>query len=195
MPRISALETIATTDDADQLPVNDVSAVTTKKITLGGLVAWLQAKVGWITTAMLANAAVTTPKFKPSVINYLPASSGTVNTTSITMVDVPGISTTYTTGPTAERLMIECAAMTIVNGAAGHVTLNINGVDMPDEFVYNNATSYWLRQSKTYFYDAPANTLLTLKFRYRQENAAFNVTVHLDTIYRPTIRGISISNA
>lgn len=55
MPRISALDTITTPDDADQIPLNDVSVPQTKKITLAGLLTWLQTKLGWITPAMISN--------------------------------------------------------------------------------------------------------------------------------------------
>lgn len=64
MPKISALEAMITIDEADQLPINDVSATQTKRLSLAGLVLWLQAKIGWITTAMLANNAVTSAKIE-----------------------------------------------------------------------------------------------------------------------------------
>lgn len=195
MPKISALPEITNIDPLDQLPVNDVSAKTTKRMSLTALVGWLQSRISWITTAMLADSSVTTPKIKPSVINFLPNTTGTRATTSTALVDVPDAVTSYTSGPTAERLILEFSAMTLVNGSAGHVAVSINGVDMPDELVYNNASGIWQRQTKTYIYDVAANTTILLRLRFRIENSANTFTIHMDSIYRPAIRGIAISNA
>lgn len=56
--KISALPTLTTPDGADQLPINDVSATTTKKMTLTVLKEWFQSLTQWITNPMLALAAV-----------------------------------------------------------------------------------------------------------------------------------------
>lgn len=53
MPKIPALPPIASPDGADQLPIEDVSANTTKFITLTGLKNWLATLTNWITAAML----------------------------------------------------------------------------------------------------------------------------------------------
>lgn len=60
--KISALPPQTTPDGADQLPTNDVSATTTKKMTLTVLKEWFQSLVGWITTAMIGDAQVTWSK-------------------------------------------------------------------------------------------------------------------------------------
>lgn len=53
MPKISALDEIAQADDLDQFPIDDVSASTTKRMKLSGLVTWLQSKVKIIKASMI----------------------------------------------------------------------------------------------------------------------------------------------
>lgn len=62
MPKISALPPAGTLADDDETPFVDDDVATTKKFTLAGLLVWLQSKVGWIVTAMLADGAVTNIK-------------------------------------------------------------------------------------------------------------------------------------
>lgn len=62
MPKISALPAMTTADGDDPAPIVDDSAGSTKKITLTKMKEWLQSLVGWISTAMLADAAVTNVK-------------------------------------------------------------------------------------------------------------------------------------
>jgi len=63
MPKISSLTPIVSPDDADVLPIVDDSATETKKMSLSTLVVWLQNIVGWITTAMIEDEAVTPSKW------------------------------------------------------------------------------------------------------------------------------------
>ena len=62
MPKISALPVITSPDSADELPIVDTSASSTKKMTLTKLKEWLQSLVGWVTTAAIADGAVTPAK-------------------------------------------------------------------------------------------------------------------------------------
>lgn len=62
MPKISGLPVLSSPADDDEIAVVDDSAATTKKLTLAGFVAWLQSKIAWITTAMIADSAVTPDK-------------------------------------------------------------------------------------------------------------------------------------
>lgn len=64
MVKISALPAMTSPDGADPAPVVDDSAGQTKKITLTKLKEWLQSLTGWITTAMLADSAVTPAKWQ-----------------------------------------------------------------------------------------------------------------------------------
>jgi hypothetical protein len=67
MPKISALPTITTPDGSDELAIVDVSDNTTKRITLTKVKDWLVSLVGWITTAMIADKAVTSEKLSATV--------------------------------------------------------------------------------------------------------------------------------
>jgi hypothetical protein len=62
MPKIPSLPPMTSPDTADELPIEDVSASTTKYITLTKLKEWFQSLSGWISTAMLAAGAVTDTK-------------------------------------------------------------------------------------------------------------------------------------
>lgn len=62
MPKISALPPMTTADAADEQPIVDTSVSTTKKWSLTLLKTYLQSLVGWISTAMLADNAVTAAK-------------------------------------------------------------------------------------------------------------------------------------
>lgn len=54
MPKIPALPPMTSVDTADELPIEDVSAGTTKYITLTKLKEWFQSLTAWITYAMVA---------------------------------------------------------------------------------------------------------------------------------------------
>jgi hypothetical protein len=62
MPKISALPPMTSADGDDEAPIVDDSVTTTKKFTLTLLKEWLQSLVGWITTAMITDGAVTAAK-------------------------------------------------------------------------------------------------------------------------------------
>lgn len=62
MPKIPALPPMTSPDTADMLPIEDVSAGSTKYITLTKLKEWFQSLVGWITTAMIGDLQVTNSK-------------------------------------------------------------------------------------------------------------------------------------
>lgn len=64
MPKISALPSMTAPDGADPAPIVDDSVGSTKKITLTAMKEWLQSLAGWISTAMIASAAVTPPKWR-----------------------------------------------------------------------------------------------------------------------------------
>ena len=62
MPKISALPPNISPDGDDELPGVDGSTASTIKWTLNTIKAWLQSLVGWISTNMLADGAVTGAK-------------------------------------------------------------------------------------------------------------------------------------
>ena len=67
MPKIPGLPVMTSPDGADEIPIEDVSVTTTKYITLTKLKEWLQALVGWISTAMLADGAATYLKWTNTI--------------------------------------------------------------------------------------------------------------------------------
>lgn len=68
MPKISDLPVLTSPADSDALVINDDSASTTKKIAASDFVTWIQTKleavVGWITTAMIDDNAITAAKIE-----------------------------------------------------------------------------------------------------------------------------------
>lgn len=142
MPKISALEAMISIDDADQLPINDVSAVTTKRLSLAGLVLWLQSKIGWITTAMLANGAVTLEKMADSAKNR-PIFSGyqSTNLTAYSGIQKFGQSFVDTanawnnttglyTCPIAGLYYVNYTGFIDTSGGAGGVHIRKNGTNI-----------------------------------------------------------------
>ena len=89
MPRISQLPSLTTADNADEIAIVDVSASTTKKITRGDL---LKAPLpnNSVTTAAIANNAVTAPKIDsatfPALIKSSQNASSGSATTDMTIV-------------------------------------------------------------------------------------------------------------
>lgn len=141
------------------------------------------------------DSSVVTQAVKLSVIDYTYAPGGTVATNSASFVDVGG-SVTYTTGSTPERILVWFHCMGISNGAAPiHTTLSFNGVDQPDICLYNNSSAVWAKAERLYIYDAPANTAVVIKMRYKAEGGSSNVTFHNASPYNASIRGFAISNA
>lgn len=62
MPKIPSYPPMTAPDGADEIPIEDISAGQTKYITLTKLKEWFQSLTLWITTAMIADAAVTKAK-------------------------------------------------------------------------------------------------------------------------------------
>lgn len=97
MPKIPALPPMTSVDTADELPIEDVSANTTKYITLTKLKEWFQSLVGWITTAMIGDSQVTAAKLSTSalllgrsIVSATITPSGATETTIIsTTITVP----------------------------------------------------------------------------------------------------------
>lgn len=67
MPKIPALPPMTSPADADEVPIEDVSASTTKYLTLVKLKEWFQGLTSWITTAMITDEAVTSEKITSTV--------------------------------------------------------------------------------------------------------------------------------
>lgn len=80
--KVSGLPNDTSLDDNHYVILNDPTGPTTKRTTLGTIVAYLQAKAGWIVTAMIGDSQVTAAKLDKTTIptrkisGILAASSG-----------------------------------------------------------------------------------------------------------------------
>lgn len=88
MPRISALPSLTTADNSDELPIVDVSASVTKKITRGDL---LKAPLptNSVTTAAITNASVTEPKIDFSSFGNRTQSFTGTGATTVSLTSLP----------------------------------------------------------------------------------------------------------
>ncbi len=82
MPKISALPPAGSLADDDETPFVDDSVGSTKKFSLSGLKTWLQSLASWVTTAMLANNAVTSTKLTAALLSPQ-ASTGDLSTSYV----------------------------------------------------------------------------------------------------------------
>ena len=126
-------------------------------------------------------------------INFLDSGGSNFTTTSATNVDITGITTTYTTGPTPERLYIWFQGMVMNSAvASGEVTLSINGTDQTDLSAYKDDSGQWDNFCKMYIYDAPANTAIVIKGRAKNSGGN-TLTFHRSAPYTSSIRGFATS--
>jgi hypothetical protein len=149
------------------------------------------ALVDMVDTNALQDAAVTTRKLKPS--HQLFTSNGTnQQTTSTTYVDVPGMSTTYTSGLTAETLLIWFTGMIYKDTTgSGQALLNIAGTDMKPT-LYTEPSDTWQTQTRMYQYNIAANTTITLKARFNQAGGG-TMNFHNGADFAGQIRIIAFS--
>lgn len=92
MPKIPSLPALTTAADADEIPIEDVSASTTKKMTLTKLKEYLQALTSWVTPSMRSggfyigtlsitstgNKVVTGVGFQPKAVLFIMSTEGAV---------------------------------------------------------------------------------------------------------------------
>lgn len=116
MPKISALPPMTTADAADEAPIVDTSVSTTKKWTLTLLKTYLQSLVGWLTTAMIADNAVTAVKLATTAIKIGKAQvTSSVNLTT-SYGDIISVTVTVPSG--GRDLLLVCTYPQ-VQGTAG----------------------------------------------------------------------------
>jgi len=98
MPKISALPPMTTADAADEAPIVDTSATTTKKWTLTLLKSYLQSLVGWLTTAMIADNAVTAVKLATTAIKIGKAQVTSTVNLNTSYADIISVTVTVPSG-------------------------------------------------------------------------------------------------
>lgn len=145
-----------------------------------------------ILTRHILDANITTRKLKPSTINFTDAGGSNFTTTSGSYVDITGMTTTYNSGPTAERLFVWLEGMTLNSTvASGEVILNINGVAETNVAEYKDDAT-WDRMSYLVVRDIPASTAVVIKAQGRNSGGA-TLTWHRASPYLGSIRGFTIS--
>lgn len=151
-----------------------------------------------ILTRHILTSNVTTPKVKLSTIDYEDAGAASnFSVTATTMTDVSGISTTYTSGATAERLILFMQFMATSTSSYGfYFTLNVNGVD--GKLAYTTIiNAKWDTITKMYIFDIPASTTVTIKPRAYTQSGG-NISWGRDNTnggFRTKITGVAMSNA
>lgn len=179
MPKISALPPMTTADAADEAPIVDTSATTTKKWTLTLLKTYLQSLTSWITTAMITNASVTADKLGLAGNRAAVATSQATSSTTYVDLATAGPSVTVTIGANGQALII--IACIGVNSTSGYVDMSFdisgaNTISAATNGATNNRRLYWfgtedgkLHYSTLFTGLTPGST--TFKAQYRAVSA------------------------
>ena len=200
MPKYGGLEEITTIADADELAIKDVSVPKTKRISLAALRAYYQTIAGWITTAMLAVSAATTPKVKLNTINSRAAGGFTVQgarytTSSTAVATIPGCTMNYTSGNTAERLILKMEVMAMSTSSNSEITLYVDNTQYLPR-IYVDPSASWVRHGQTYVVDVPANTTVALSIRgFCAVNTTQLHVTNETANWMPSLTGFAMSNA
>jgi hypothetical protein len=119
----------------------------------------------------MARTKLTKSQISAGNIDFTDSGAGAgVNFTgaSTALADVAGVTTTYTSGSTPERLYLWLSFM--AEGSAANVntffSLNVNSVDLDNRF-FTALNGVWLPISQFFKADIPANTTVTIKARYK----------------------------
>lgn len=127
MPRIVGLPpTTEDLADDDLFPIHNTSTGDTEKSTLTKLKEYLQALVGWITTPMIADSAVTSRK---SALTIVGASGVDQNPVSTTIGDIASSSVTFSVDVDSYILVTVSAWMQTNSTAFLDIYLNVDGTD------------------------------------------------------------------
>jgi hypothetical protein len=125
MPKISALPAMTTADGDDPAPIVDDSAGSTKKITLTKMKEWLQSLAGWISTAMVADAAITPSKLSTGATRATVTTVQATSSTSYVDLATAGPSVTVTIGANGTALII-IAAVGASSSASGFADMSFD---------------------------------------------------------------------
>lgn len=173
MPKIPALPPMTSPDAADELPIEDVSANTTKYITLTKLKEWFQALTNFVVTAMITDAAVTWAKIDRTT---LPAAGGLIvdteqSTTSTSFTDLATVQAVTVTVPSSGKVAVHLRCAVRNTGAnyglmgvalSGATTQAANdNLAMFTNIAVDNAFGTTLYMSGL----TPGSTTFTAKFR------------------------------
>lgn len=136
---------------------------------------------------------ISTGQLKPRILDWIDSGGSNFTTSSTTYVAITGISTTYTSGATPEKLFVWFQGMASVSTvASGQVTLGVNGTPISGDLAeYTDENTSWDRFSHLYIIDVAANTTITLA-GYAQTNTG-TLNFHRSSPYLASMRGFAIS--
>ena len=103
---------------------------------------------------------------------WLDAGGTNVTVTSTSLVDITGVSTTWTNPYNSTvRLEITVDFMLVANGGTygAYFTMNVGGVDLTQRYA-TLISGKWDTITKTFFVDVPANATVTIKGRMRTQS-------------------------
>lgn len=145
----------------------------------------------------MENGTATSTQVKLGNFNVQGDGSANFSTSSSTYVDVTGLTVTYTTGSTPERLFIWAGAMISgsANSSGNSVIVNINGSQNGyDGVFYTPGAGQWFIGERMLIFDAPASTGVTIKLQAKAGSGT--ITVENTSSYpTPYIRGFAINNS
>jgi hypothetical protein len=152
---------------------------------------------GIIVTRHHATSAVTTPKMKPTTILLTAPQSGSYSNSTTTWTDI--YSWNYTSGATAERLILEggCLTQQATSGNA-NVRLQVNGVAGTREAYVDTVPQHWENVRVFDIFDIPANTTVTIKLQGKVSAGTMTVSfggIDANHFWGPHVTGLVISNA
>lgn len=148
---------------------------------------------GSIPTVALEDGAVTTSKALLNIINSNFTVQGSrFSTTSVSFVDVPGCSMTYTAGSTNELLILTLTAMANkVTPGRTELTLGYDTTDMQPVIYIENTT--FMNSSRNYVVPVSAGATVTLKVRARIDIGAAGQVTNDNADWMPKITGIAVA--
>jgi len=171
MPKISALPPAGTLADDDETPFVDDSVAITKKFTLAGLLAWLQSKTSWITTAMLSDTQVTPSKLDLDPATAEVSTSQTTTSATFTNLATVGPSVTVNVGVNGLLLVILYSSSdNSVSGVSNRMGYDLSGANTlaaADAFASMTGINQLERKSSVFLHTGltPGSTTLTMKYR------------------------------
>lgn len=147
-------------------------------------------------SVVLQDNSVITRKLKPTVVNFKDPSTTGFTTTSTSYIDVTGVTISYTSGPTNEKVLVIAKFMWQQTSAGnGNARLMGNGVAGSEEAYVDNVPVNWRGESIAEWFDWPANTTGTIKLQAKVTGGSLSVSkggTSTSQSWAPSIKGFAI---